>query len=133
MNSNFTLDNIYLDGHHLQDVKQVQEHVNTLDKQWSTARSNVQATITFTNGTQLTFFVVAKEIIDDSLYLYGILPEIMPDMFKSTRLEDWQIQYLESTGHPNIDRFKFKRNDAIFKTEIANMFMLGFERGRKWR
>lgn len=92
-------------------------------------RSNVRATLVSAGGTRFEFQVEGKEQVGDTVYFYGPLRNLFPDLFKDIDPLAWQVAYLSALGKPSLDRFKVRRDDSIFDTDDAEMFRRGYEAG----
>ncbi len=93
--------------------------------------SNVQAHLRTANGTTLEFNVEGKEQVGNTVYFYGPLRALFPEVFRDIDPLEWQQAYLTAMARPSLDRFKLRRDDELFKTPDAEWFRLGFEAGHK--
>lgn len=92
--------------------------------------SNVLATIEMDNGTKLKFLVEAKDQQDKTVYFYGPMRHMFPQLFEAIDPTPWQVAYLKHLGRDSLDRFRLQRTDQLFKTREADLFRLGFEAGQ---
>lgn len=130
---------IIIDGFPIENMLEFKLELGTYDYNWSfdaerldrARTSNVQATIRASDGTVLEFNVQGKEQAGNTVYFYGPLRALFPGIFKDIDPLEWQVAYLEAMGRPSLDRFKVRRDDEYFTSELANTFRLGWEAGNK--
>lgn len=131
---------IVIDGFPMANVREIQTELNTystpiddtLDSQFNTYRdkpSNVRAKLWGMNESLFAFVVQGQERVGDTIYFYGPLRAMFPDIFKDIDPLPWQIQYLEYIGRPSLDRFKIRRDNDLFITDQAKTYFAGYNRG----
>lgn len=85
------------------------------------------------NDVTLAFNIQGQEYIGDTVYFYGPLRTLFPELFKDIDLLPWQVDYLTYYNRPSLDRFKLRRDDPFFTTEVAEAYLaghkLGYEKG----
>jgi hypothetical protein len=93
--------------------------------------SNVDVTLKCQYGT-LKFRANAYETADDgTIYFYGPLRQMFPDLFKDKELLEWQKAYLNAYRVPPWSHLKLWRDAPLFKEDEADNFRRGFELGKK--
>lgn len=120
---------VFIDGFELNGLYQLD--INTYDiggYGFVDNKANVKVTLTAFDGTSMTFVVEGKEQIGNTVYFYGPLRKLFPDIFRDDLLP-WQVSYLEYSGKASLDRFKVKSNDPMFETVVAKAYFAGFDKG----
>jgi hypothetical protein len=93
--------------------------------------SNVDVTLKCQYGT-LKFRANAYETADDgTIYFYGPLRQMFPDLFKDKELLEWQKSYIIYMKMPAWSHLKYWRDDSVLKTETAKIFESGYNLGKK--
>jgi hypothetical protein len=134
------VDIVYLDGIQLGDaLVDISLETTDLDRVYtefvSTGKPNIRVRI---KGPQYTIDLNPEAMEREehkgiiTYHFYGILPKLMPELFKDKLLLDWQKAYLQSRNeYTLLDEYKFYRDDVVFTRLHAVWFEKGWNEHAK--